>query len=199
MVVPFDELLGRLRAGDTSAVSQFVEEYEPLIRRAIRPRLERLNLSAAADSADVCQSVLGTFLMRVFAGSFELNSREDLVRLLSRITQRKFVTLARREYADRRDRRRLEQSFSISRLVDPQAQPGDQALANDLFAEILRRLTDDERCLLLARQAGRNWDDIAKEQSSTAPLLRKRLSRALNRVATELGFEHDGEQTPDSE
>ncbi len=193
MLIPFEELLVRVRAGDTTAVRQFVDEYEPFIRRSIRPRLERFNLRAAADSVDLCQSVLGSFLIRVFAGDFQLASRGELERLLSTITQRKFAALARREFAECRDRRRVIDLFSTSQLVDPQAPPGDQALASDLFVEIQRRLSDEERQLLEARQAGRHWDEIAVATGVSAVLLRKRLSRALNRVSVELGFEHADE------
>lgn len=193
MVIPFEELLGRVRTGDTTAIRQFVDEYEPFIRRSIRPRLARANLRAAADSVDVCQSVLGSFLIRVLAGEYALDSREDLERLLSTITQRKFAALARREFADRRDRRRVSALLSSGQLIDPQAQPGEQAMVSDLLEEIQRRLTEEERQLLNSRQAGQNWEEIALATGTSAVLLRKRLSRALNRISIELGFENADE------
>ena len=193
MVIPFEELLARVRAGDTTAVRQLVEEYEPFIRRSIRPRLERLNLRAAADSVDLCQSVMGSFLIRTLAGDFQFDSRTDLERLLSTITKRKFAALARREFAERRDRRRVVDLISGSHLIDRQALPGDQAAASDLFVEIRRRLSVEELQLLDARQAGKNWDEIALAAGISAVLLRKRLSRALHRVSVELGFEDDDE------
>ena len=42
--IPLEELLVRLARGDEAAARQFVAEYEPYIRRTIRPRLARANL-----------------------------------------------------------------------------------------------------------------------------------------------------------
>ena len=92
--MPVEELLARLTLGDETAARQFVAEYEPYIRRAIRPRLARANLRAAADSADVCQFVLGTFLIHLAAGDSEIHSREDLEKLLYSMARKKFAMLA---------------------------------------------------------------------------------------------------------
>src|SRR5437762_360181 len=94
----FDDLLTRLRRGDEAAVREFVSTYEPYIRRAIRPRLVRAGLRAAADSADICQSVLGSFLIRLAGGEYELHSAAGLEKLLLTIARRKFAALTRREY-----------------------------------------------------------------------------------------------------
>ena len=188
--MPLEELLTRLTLGDEAAARQFVAEYEPYIRRAIRPRLARANLRAAADSADVCQSELGTFLIHMAAGDFEIHSREDLEKLLYSIARKKFAMLVRREYAERRDRGRVRSLLS----GDDQPgyvgdEPGAIAGARELLGQVRRRLAEDEARLFALRQQGRTWDEIALAVGGSAVLLRKRLSRALTRVAVELGLE----------
>ncbi len=101
----FLDQLRSIRAGESKAVELFVATYEPFIRRTIRHRLGRAALRSVADSIDVCQSVLGSFLIRLSAGEYELKSERDLQRLLVAISQNKFKALQRREMAEKRDRR----------------------------------------------------------------------------------------------
>lgn len=185
----FDELLARLRRGEDGAVREFVATYEPYIRRAIRPRLVRAGLRAAADSADICQSVLGSFLIRIACGEYELHSAGDLEKLLVTIARRKFAALTRREYAERRDRRRVLAILSDHDPVDPGTDPGQDLLLRDVVEQVRQRLADEERALFESRQKGQSWEAIARQRNDSAVLLRKRLSRALHRVAVELGLE----------
>jgi DNA-directed RNA polymerase specialized sigma24 family protein len=55
--------------------------------------------------------------------------------------------------------------------------------------EARRRLSPDERQLLDLRQQGREWSDIANEMGGSAEALRKKLDRAVDRVARELHLE----------
>lgn len=78
----FDEQVRLLRTGDSEAIRAFVDKYEPYIRRTIRFRLQRSALQPATDSVDVCQSVMGSVLLRLVAGEYELHSEDDLRHLL---------------------------------------------------------------------------------------------------------------------
>jgi RNA polymerase sigma-70 factor (ECF subfamily) len=82
----FADLMQRVRAGEGGAAAELVRQYEPVIRRVVRfrltPRLRRL-----CDSMDICQAVLGKFFVQAALGRFELNSPDDLVRLLSTMTR----------------------------------------------------------------------------------------------------------------
>ncbi len=189
MVVAFDEQLALLRAGDPAIVRQFVTDYEPFIRRAIRPRLTRTDLRRAADSADLCQSVLGSFLIHLMGGEFGIASKDELERLLLTFAQRKVSALTRREFAERRDCRRLRELSSDSHLADPQGDPADAVEDQDLLEEVSRRLSPADRELFDLRRAGLDWQKIAAQLQGSDVLLRKRLSRALNRIAVTLSEE----------
>ena len=66
----FDELLVRIRTSDADALKEFVDKYEPYLRRTVRYRIDRVGLQAAVDSNDICQSVFGSFFLRLWAGEF---------------------------------------------------------------------------------------------------------------------------------
>ena len=78
----FTEFMRRIRAGDEQAAAELVQKYEPLIRRQIRLQLEDRRLCRLFDSMDVCQSVLKSFFFRTAAGQYDLETPEDLQRLL---------------------------------------------------------------------------------------------------------------------
>jgi RNA polymerase sigma-70 factor (ECF subfamily) len=135
----FRELIRRVRAGEEQAAAELVRRYEPAIRRAVRVRLRGPHLRCLLDSMDVCQSVLLNFFVRAAAGQFELDTPEQVLKLLA--------TMAR------------------------------------------HRLAPDERRLLELREQGREWAEIAAEVGGSPEALRKKLARAVGRVARELGLE----------
>ena len=64
---------------------------------------------------------------------------------------------------------------------------------HDLLNEVSKRLTSEEQILFAWRREGLSWNTIAERLSEDILLLRKRLSRALNRVAVELKLEEEDE------
>ena len=56
----------------------------------------------------------------------------------------------------------------------------------------LDRLSAEERLLVDRRSQGHGWPEIAAELHESAEVLRKRLTRALDRVTRELGLEVEG-------
>jgi DNA-directed RNA polymerase specialized sigma24 family protein len=61
--------------------------------------------------------------------------------------------------------------------------------ARELLAEAHKRLSEEERRLVEMRNQGRDWADIARELGEGPEALRKRLARAVQRVAAELGLD----------
>lgn len=190
----FDDFLSRLRLGDDTAVREFVSKYEPYIRRALRFRIARASLQSAADSVDVCQSVLGGFLLHLAAGDYALASEEDLRRLLVAIANKKFLVLNRRETAAKRDHRQTKSIDNMKELADSVGGEAIEVVDHlDLLREVTKRLTPDEQRLFSLRREGLPWNTISERLSEDILLLRKRLSRAINRVAVELKLEDGNE------
>jgi DNA-directed RNA polymerase specialized sigma24 family protein len=194
----FDELLRRLRSGDEAATADFMRRYEPKIRRAIRVNAR---LQSHFDAEDVSQSVMKSFFFRARLGQFEdLRTPEQVLGLLTAMARNKHLNKIKFFSRERRDASR--ERYGQEQLVpDGAASPSQEAALAELLGEVPKRLSEDERLLLKQRvEDGLEWDVIAaapgaspEERKKRGWALRKKLERAIERVARELGL--DGHRT----
>ena len=194
----FHNLIRRVRDGDEQAAAELVQRYEPAIRRAARVRLVDTRLNRLLDSTDICQSVLASFFVRTALGQFELQTPEQLLKLLATMTRNKLVNQARGLGAARRDFRRVEATGDagigdstsaegkIERLAGSGPTPSRVLSARELLEKARQRFSPEEFALLERRQQGYGWAEIAAEQGTSPEAVRKRLERAIDRVAQEL-------------
>jgi RNA polymerase sigma factor (sigma-70 family) len=186
----FHDLIRRVRAGEEAAATELVRRYEPAIRRAVRIRLGDTRLERAFDSMDVCQSVMASFFMRAALGQYELDAPEQLLKLLATMARYKLADRVDQERAGCRDNRRVEEGSAETREVAAGAStPSRQVAARELLEEVQRRLSPEERQLVELRQQGLGWAEIAEQIGGSPDSLRKRLSRATDRIARELGLD----------
>jgi RNA polymerase sigma-70 factor (ECF subfamily) len=187
----FAELIARVRHGDDQAAAELVRRYEPAIRRAVRFRLTDPRLRRTCDSMDVCQSVLASFFVRAASGQYDLESPEQLLRLLTTMARNKLLNQARQQQAARRDHRLMADDLAAHEPTDAVPSPSQQAEARELLAEVHRRLAPDERQLVELRNQGHDWNSIAALVGGNAAALRQKLHRALERLSREFGLESD--------
>jgi len=188
----FPDFLRRLRAGEAQAAVELVQRYERVIRCEARLRLTDPKLGRLLDSGDICQSVLASFFVRAAAGQYDLHQPRDLKVLLVRMAHNKVASQARRQRARAADQQRVETSdLDACGTVGPD--PSRQVAGRDLLDEVRRRLSAEERQIADRRSQGRAWPEIAAELGGTPEGRRKQLTRALDRVAQELGLEEDGD------
>jgi RNA polymerase sigma-70 factor (ECF subfamily) len=186
----FADLVRRVRAGEEAAAAELVRRYEPAIRRAVKMQLRDHRLRRVVDSVDICQSVLGNFFMRVALGQFELDKPEQLLKLLTTMARNKLSTRARHPQVRLREYRGVDTDSEIAEpLAAADPSPSQLAAGQDLLQAVRARLDEDERRLAEQRAQGREWAEIAAECGGSAEALRKKLARALDRVAQELGLE----------
>jgi RNA polymerase sigma-70 factor (ECF subfamily) len=197
----FQALLARVRAGDGQAAAELVRRYEPAIRRAARVRLMDTRLNRLLDSMDICQSVMASFFVRAALGQYELETPAQLLKLLATMTRNKLANQVKGHGAIRRDFRRLEDRNDgngsgemaavrgLEDLAGPDRTPSSEVAARELLQEARRRLSAEELSLLERREEGREWTEIAAELGSSPEAIRKRLARAVDRVAHELGLD----------
>jgi RNA polymerase sigma-70 factor (ECF subfamily) len=186
----FEDLIRRVRAGDENAAAELVRCYEPAIRRAARVRMVDTRLGRLLDSMDICQSVLASFFVRAALGQYELDKPEQLLKLLATMARNKLADHARQEHAARRDNRRLAAGSADEKQVAAAGPTASQRLsARELLSEVQKRLSAEERQVADLRAQGREWADIAAELGASPEALRKRLTRAIDRVAQELGLD----------
>jgi RNA polymerase sigma factor (sigma-70 family) len=185
----FQDLIRRVRAGDEAAATELVRTYEPAIRRAARIRLADSRLRRLFDSMDICQSVLASFFIRAALGQYELERPEQLLRLLVDMSRKKLVDRAREHGAARRDYRRTPaDGRDVGEVAAAGPSPSQEVAADELLREFRNRLSVDERQLANQRASGQDWAQIAAEWGGSPEALRKRLTRAVDRVARELGM-----------
>jgi RNA polymerase sigma-70 factor (ECF subfamily) len=189
----FRELLKQIRAGDQEAAAQLVREYEPAIRRAVRFHLSDNRLRRTLDSMDICQSVLANFFVRVAAGQFDLEDSRQLRQLLVKMARNRVVDQARRNSAGRRDQRRLVglDQQALEAVADARFTPSRVLAGRELLDRVRAHLTEEERYLADQRGLGRDWAELAAELGVKPDALRMRLTRALDRVARQLGLDDD--------
>jgi RNA polymerase sigma-70 factor (ECF subfamily) len=188
----FADLIRRLRAGDPRAAEELVREYEPVIRLEVHCRLRDPRLRRAFDSLDVCQSVLASFFVGAAAGAYDLEQPGQLRKLLVGMARKKLLFQVRKQRAQCRDVRRLEpiaRADGAAVAADPS--PSWQCEARDLLHSFQQRLTPEERHLAELRAQGREWPAIAAQVGGTASGRRKQLTRAISRVARELGLDEE--------
>jgi RNA polymerase sigma-70 factor (ECF subfamily) len=185
----FRDLIGRVRRGDQQAAAELVRRYEPAIRRAVRFRLTDARLRRTCDSLDVCQSVLLSFFVRAASGEYELDTPEQLIKLLTVMARNKLLNQARDHHAARRDNRLVARNIEGIDPPGAEPSPSQQAEARELLEEVQRRLTPDERLLVELRNQGHDWATIADRLGSNPATLRQKLHRALARLTRDLGLE----------
>jgi len=188
----FEELIRRVRAWDQAAAAELVRRYEPAIRRAVRYHLADARLGGLLDSMDICQSVLRSFFVRAASSQYDLETPEQVLKLLTAMARNKLASQARRQHTQRRDHRRASAiGDEGSRLVAPGDSPSTPIVVRDLQQEIRRRLAPDEWQLLELRNQGHDWAAIAAQVGGVAETLRKKLARAIDRVVAELGLDDE--------
>ncbi|MGA2703112.1 MAG: sigma-70 family RNA polymerase sigma factor [Isosphaeraceae bacterium] len=186
----FQVLIERVRAGDAEAAAELVRRYEPMVRRAARVRLVDPRLGRVLDSMDICQSVMASFFVRAALGQYELNSPDQLLKLLATMARNKLANQAHGQRAARRDLRRVEGGGDeAAEVAGRGATPSREVSARELLDEARARFSDAERRLLEHRQDGANWIDIAAAEGGSPEALRKKLARAVDRVAKEIGLD----------
>ena len=189
--VAFLELLERVRARDQQAAADLVRLYEPELRRIVRVRLGGAHLRRLMDSVDICQSVFSNFFVRASAGQFELATAEQLLKLLVTMACNRVNDLYRKQQAARRVDRHLKPSGheDLERVAAPGPAPAQQVALRELYDAVRRLLSDEDRYLADQRGLGRDWAELAAELNDSPEALRKRLSRALDRAARQLGLD----------
>jgi RNA polymerase sigma-70 factor (ECF subfamily) len=185
----FLDLIRRVRAGDPDGAAELVRRFTPAVRRMIRVQLRDQRLRRLLDSMDVCQSVLASFFIRTAAGQYDLNQPGQLLRLLVVMARNKLATRARHSCVQRREFLAANAADAPAERVAPGPGPCQQAAWRDLLQAVLGRLTDDERQLADRRADRQEWRQIAAELGGNPEALRKKLTRALDRVSQQLGLD----------
>jgi len=151
----FDEL----RRGNSVAAQALWERYFPELVRLAQKKLRGLP-RRAADEEDVAASAMESFFQAAQAGRFpNLADRDDLWRLLIRMTARKVVDLRRRETRRCRGGGRVRAASEVP-------SPGSDSGPPDL-AEIIGRAPTPELAAIMAEECRRLLGQLAEADLRT--------------------------------
>lgn len=185
----FLDFLKRIRAGDADAARELVRLYEPLVRREVRMRMHDRRLNRAFDSIDVTQSVFAQFFDQV-GHDFQLDSPEQLIRLLFAMARNRTISRVRSEHRMVRDVRRLNSDAGVIDEVPAKQPSPSECVSQHEELELLQKaLTDEERQIVELRNQGFGWEEVAARLGGTGQARRMQLSRVLDRLKEQLGLD----------
>ena len=185
----FARFLWRIRTGDETAARELLQLYEHKLRVIARVGLNDSRMRRVFDPMDVCQSILGNFFAAAAIGRFDLESPQDLMNLLATMVRNKITDHAR---AQNRQRRGAKQSnprnIDTLDLAGTEETPATIVSNRELLEKSIERLSQEEREIADLRREGQTWDSISARFGEPAETIRKRFSRAIDRVSVELGL-----------
>jgi len=188
----FPELIRRVQTGDQAAATELVRRYEPEVRRFVRYRLADSCLRRFLDSLDICQSVFAKFFVQLQQGRLELSDPRQLYKLLYLMAGSKLQDHLRKRLAQRRagSARETTDGLALATVADRTPGPVDLSAWRDLLAVFREYLPEPEQALLDQWLLGHDWTALAAGAGTSPEAVRKRLSRAIDRAAEELGLEN---------
>jgi RNA polymerase sigma factor (sigma-70 family) len=179
------------RKGDQRAAEQlftrYVDRLVPLARRRISQRL-----ASRVDPEDVVQSVFRTFFGGLKEGRFDIQSQDDLCKLLMRITIHKTLRHIAFHKAAKRDPSQEtiqseEGQEQLIQLLGREPTPDDAVAFLDQLEHLLSRLGPQERQILEMRLQGYSNEDIAAKLGIYDRKIR-RLFERVRGLAEQEGF-----------
>ncbi|MDB5386550.1 MAG: hypothetical protein JWM11_2196 [Planctomycetaceae bacterium] len=186
----FQSMIRQVRTGDADAAARLLKLYESELRIIARVKLNDPRLRRVCDSMDICQSILANFFVRASMGQFEIDTPEQLMKLLATMIRNKVTDHARRQKSERRDMGRTSNAqVDELPLMSGDDTPSQIVSARELAEEARIRFSFDEQQIVERRKNGQGWDDIALDLGGNPEALRKKMTRAVDRVATELGLD----------
>ena len=177
--------LDGIRRGDSDAANALWKDCFPELVRFAREKLRGVPCRTA-DEEDIALSAMGSFYRAVELGRFEqLSDRNELLRLLLRITARKVIDFMRRETCQRRGEGRVQgdsgivEACSESRenpLADPSGAPELAIMVSEEIRRILDLLPDSNlQDLAIAKMEGCTNEEIAQRLQCSERTVERRL------------------------
>ncbi len=175
------EMIARLRNRETEASEAVFARYAEQLARLADQHLNG-KVKRRVDGDDVVQSVFRTFFGRVERGEYQINSSDQLWKLLVQITLHKAAQQGRAHTAAKRDgRREADGSAVVQGLVSRSPEITDALLLNEAIDCAVGNLPSKQqpryRMVLELTLAGFSNDDIAERLG----IVRRTVERMLVR------------------
>ena len=181
----FRTLMREVRGGSEEAAWELVQEYGEAIRRAVRRALH-VNFRSKFDSLDFVQIVWKSFF-RDRDKLERFDRPQDLAAFLISVARNKVHMEARRLTADRHDVRRdqLEDGAigsDVEKLLDPQPEPIEVAIARERWERLLQGQPADYRRIVQLRLQGYSYEAIGEALHVHKGVVHRVLQQLLREV-----------------
>lgn len=184
----FDDLMSRLRAGDSRAATELFDRFSQRLIALARSRLDRL-IRRKEDPEDVLQSVFKSFFLRQEQGRWELlDSWDSLWGLLTVITLRKcghrieFFQAAKRDVTREVGEAPADASWVAWQAVASDPTPSEAAILAETVDQLLAGMEERDRPVLLLSLQGYSPAEISGRIGRTE----RTVYRVLERVRKKL-------------
>jgi RNA polymerase sigma factor (sigma-70 family) len=183
------QLIKRIRAGDPDAATEYFRDYEPHVRRVIRARLRIPGARRVADSSDICQLVLASFLVGSAVGRYSVDDSSAMKKFLAAIAKRRAIDLTRKPELRKPSVPVVGPGVKGVDPVDQGTSPSVQLEFRELIEKADRLMTKNEKAIAEMRKDGLTWEQIGQRLGKTSDAVRKAYDRAFERIMRELGLE----------
>lgn len=172
-------LIPHLYEGDACAIQQIWQRYIGRVEGVVRPIVCGL-APGAGNEEDVAQSAFRAFFDAAANNeAVQLESRDELWRLLVTISRRKAIDLVRRELRDRRGGKARHLPKGLDNVTAQTASPSEITELQDLLDHLMLALetTGDDKLKTVAvmRLEGMSTQEIAVELNCTVRAIQRKL------------------------
>ena len=183
------DLLARAKAGDETAIGEFLSRFEPEVRIMVRGRLPKM-LRTQFDSMDFVQQVWQSFFDDLRTNSRRYDNIGHLRGFLAAVARNKVYEEHRRltrtqKYALAREQRlyvrRGSREVEID-LVSPDPSPSQAFQASDRLAQLVAGCNPVEAQVITLRHEGMTFDEIARRTGVSERSVRRIIDEARERM-----------------
>ena len=177
-------ILDRVAQGDSEAITELVEKFEPEIRVIARRQLGPA-LRPYLDSMDIVQSIHRTLFLGLQNEQFQFASPERLFAFVSMLVRRK---TARQWRKHRRQQRESGIKVSDDGVSDfmlawrTRNEATDEVADREMIEQVLSHLEETDRKLITLRMEGCSTAEAARLLKLDPDVTRVRLSRLRQRL-----------------
>ena len=184
------DLIARAKAGDETAIREFLTRFEPEVRIMVRGRLPRM-LRTQFDSMDFVQAVWQSFFADLRSSSSrQFENVHHLRGFLAGVARNKVYEEHRRLTRTKKHALAREQSLYVRRgsrevelaLISPEPTPSQAVQASDRLAQLVARCSPLEAQVITLRRQEMTFDEIARRTGISERSVRRIIDEARERM-----------------
>jgi RNA polymerase sigma-70 factor (ECF subfamily) len=158
-------LLDQAQGGDQDALGALLDRYQERLRRIVSIRMSS-DLRSCVESMDIVQDVFA--LAAQHLDGLTADQPASILQWLSRIAENTMTSAWRRQYAQKRDRKReVGLTDAVRTTAAATDQPDELAARRELEALVDEAVAalppDDREVIMLRTYYGGSWDFVAKQ------------------------------------